>query len=63
MGTIIYKEDMELIEKALRHEVELLKMMNHDSLLSYDILKAYCLLNRWLDLKQVDGYKNIHKLN
>lgn len=29
----IYKEDMELIEKALRHEVELLRMLNHDGLL------------------------------
>ena len=47
----ICKEDMELIEKALRHEVELLKMMNHDGLLWYDLLKANDLLDRWLLLK------------
>lgn len=59
----IYKEDMELIEKALRHEVELLRMMNHDGLLWYDLLNANSLLDRWLDLKQVGSYKNIHKIN
>lgn len=59
----IYKEDMELIEKALRHEVELLQMLNHDGLLWYDLLNVNSLLDRWLNLKQVDGYKNIHKLN
>ena len=59
----IYKEDMELIEKALRHEVELLRMMNHDGLLWYDLLYANKLLDRWLELKQVSGYKNIHYLN
>lgn len=58
----IYEEDMELIEKALRHEVELLKMMNHDGLLWYDLLKANDLLDRWLLLKQLYGYKNISKL-
>ena len=59
----IYKEDMELIEKALRHEVELLRMMNHDGLLWYDLLNVNSLLDRWLDLKQDGCYKNIHKLN
>lgn len=59
----LLKEDMELIEKALRHEVELLRMLNHDGLLWYDLLNVNSLLDRWLDLKQVDGYKNIHELN
>lgn len=58
----IYKEDMELIEKALRHEVKLLKMMNHDSVLSYDILCANDLLKRWLYIKRVYGYNSISKL-
>lgn len=62
MEIFIYKEEMELIEKALRHEVELLKMMNHDSLLSVDILSAYVLLDRWLSIKRVYGYKIISKL-
>lgn len=63
MKFVIYKEDMELIEKALRHEVELLKMMNHDSLLSYDILNADYLLDRWLFIKRVCGYKKISYLS
>ena len=62
MEIFIYKEEMELIEKALRHEVELLKMMNHDSLLSNDILSAYVLLDRWISIKRVYGYKIISKL-
>lgn len=62
METIIFKEDMELIEQALSHEVELLKMMNHDGLLWYDLLNANDLLDRWLLLKQRYGYKNISKL-
>lgn len=48
----INKEDMELIEQALRHEVELLRMLNHDGLLWYDLLNANDLLDRWLVLKQ-----------
>lgn len=48
----INKEDIELIEKALRHEVELLRLMNHDGLLWYDLLNANDLLDRWLVLKQ-----------
>lgn len=63
MKTIIYKEDMEFIEKALRHEVELLRLMNHDGLLWYDLLTANRLLNRWLELKQVGDYKNTNYLN
>lgn len=63
MKTIIYKEDMEFIEKALRHEVELLRLMNHDGLLWYDLLTANRLLNRWLELKQVGDYKDINYLN
>lgn len=48
----INKEDIELIEIALRHEVELLRMLNHDGLLWYDLLNANDLLDRWLELKQ-----------
>lgn len=58
----IYKEDMELIEKALRHEVELLKMMNHDSLLGYDLLCVENFLFRWNLFKDINGYGNIHQL-
>lgn len=58
----IYKEDMELIEKALRHELELLRMMNHDNLLGYDIMNADDLLERWLLIKRVRGYENIVKI-
>lgn len=63
MKVLLLKGDMELIEKALRHEVEMLQMLNHDGLLWYDLLNVNSLLDRWLDLKQVDGYKNVHELN
>lgn len=62
MKIYVYKEDMELIEKALRHEVELLKVMNHDSLLGYDLLNAENLLKRWLLIKREHGYGNIIQL-
>lgn len=62
MKIYVYKEDMELIEKALRHEVELLKMMNHDSLLGYDLLNAENLLKRWLLIKRELDYNDIIQL-
>lgn len=61
----IYKEDMELIEKALRDEVELLKLkklMNQNRVLDYEILNAEDLLDRFLFIKRVYGYKDISKL-
>lgn len=63
MKMYIYNEDMELIERALRHEVELLKMMDHDSLLSYSLVNAENLLDRWLFMKRLYGYQNVSKLN
>lgn len=58
----IYKEDMELIEEALRHEVKMLEMMNHDRVLDYEIMNAEDLLDRFLFIKRVYGYKNISYL-
>lgn len=63
MEVNIYKEDMEIIEKALRHELELLRMVNHDNLLNYDIMNTRDLIKRWLFIKQVYGYKNITNLS
>lgn len=62
MKMYIYNEDMELIERALRHEVELLKMMDHDRLLSYSLVNAESLLDRWLFMKRIYGYRNVSKL-
>lgn len=59
----IYKEDIELIEKALRHEVELLKLMNQNRVLDYEIMNAEDLLDKFLFIKRVYGYKDISKLN
>lgn len=58
----IYKEDMELLEKALRHEVELLKLMNQNRVLDYEIMNAEDLLDKFLFIKRVYGYKDISKL-
>lgn len=58
----IYKEDMELLEKALRDEVELLKMMNQNRVLDYEIMNAEDLLDKFLFIKRVYGYKNISYL-
>ena len=58
----IYKEDMELLEKALRDEVELLKLMNQNRVLDYEIMNAEDLLDKFLFIKRVYGYKDISKL-
>ena len=58
----IYKEDMELLEQALRHEVELLKLMNQNRVLDYEIMNAEDLLDKFLFIKRVYGYKDISKL-
>lgn len=62
MKVTIYKEDMELLEKALRHEVELLKLMNQNRVLDYEIMNAEDLLDKFLFIKRVYGYKDISKL-
>lgn len=58
----IYKEDIELLEKALRHEVEMLKLMNQNRVLDYEIMNAEDLLDKFLFVKRVYGYKDISKL-
>lgn len=58
----IYKEDMELIEKALRDEVKLLNLMNQNRVLDYEIMNAEDLLDKFLFIKRVYGYKDISKL-
>lgn len=63
MKVTIYKEDMELLEKALRDEVKLLKLMNQNRVLDYEILNAEDLLDKFLFIKRVYGYKEISLLN
>lgn len=58
----IYKEDMELIEKALRDEVKLLKLMNQNRVLDYEIMNAEDLLDKFMFIKRVYGYKDISEL-
>lgn len=58
----IYKEDMELLEKALRDEVKLLKLMNQNRVLDYEIMNAEDLLDKFMFIKRVYGYKDISKL-
>ena len=58
----IYKEDMELLEKALRDEVKLLNLMNQNRVLDYEIMNAEDLLDKFLFIKRVYGYKDISKL-
>lgn len=58
----IYKEDMELLEKALRDEVKMLNLMNQNRVLDYEIMNAEDLLDKFLFIKRVYGYKNISKL-
>lgn len=62
MKVTIYKEDMELLEKALRDEVKLLKLMNQNRVLDYEIMNAEDLLDKFLFIKRVYGYKDISKL-
>lgn len=58
----IYKEDMELLEKALRDEIKLLKFVNQNRVLDYEIMNAEDLLDKFLFIKRVYGYKDISKL-
>lgn len=58
----IYKEDMELLEKALRDEVKLLKLMNQNRVLDYEIMNAEDLLDKFMFIKRVYGYKDISEL-
>ena len=62
MKIYIYKEDMELLEKALRDEVKLLKLMNQNRVLDYEIMNAEDLLDKFMFIKRVYGYKDISEL-
>lgn len=62
MKIYIYKEDMELLEMALRDEVELLKRLNQNRVLDYEIMNAEDLLDKFLFIKRVYGYKDISEL-
>ena len=59
----IYKEDMELLEKALRDEIKLMKLVNQNKVLDYEIMNAEDLLDKFLFIKRVYGYKYISKLS
>ena len=63
MKIYIYKEDMELLEKALHDEVMRLKLMNQYRFLDYDLMNAERLLNKFQYLKRVDGYEDIYVLS
>lgn len=62
MKIYIYKEDMELLEMALRDEVNLLKRLNQNRVLDYEIMNAEDLLDKFLFIKRVYGYKDISEL-
>ena len=55
----IYKEDIELLETALRHELEHLQFIDDDHELDYEIMNAEDLLDKFLFIKRVYGYKDI----
>lgn len=63
MEIIILKEEMELLEKALRDEVELLKLMNQNRVHDFEIINAKDLLEIFEHIKRFYGYKAIFKLN
>lgn len=63
MKMFIYKEEMELLEKALRDEVELLKLMNQNRIHDFEIINAKDLLERFEYIKRVYDYKAIFKLS
>lgn len=63
MEIFIYKEEMELLEKALRDEVELLKLMNQNRVHDSEIVNAKVLLKRFEYIKRVYDYKVIFKLS
>lgn len=63
MEIFIYKEEMELLEKALRDEVELLKLMNQNRVHDSEIINAKELLKRFEYIKRVYDFKVIFKLS
>lgn len=63
MEIYIYKEEMELLEKALRDEVELLKLKNQNRVHDLEIINAKDLLSRFEYIKRVYDYKVIFKLS
>lgn len=63
MEIFIYKEEMELLEKALHDEVELLKLMNQNRVHDFEIINAKDLLERFEYIKRVYDYKVIFKLS
>lgn len=63
MEIFIYKEEMELLEKALRDEVELFKLMNQNRVHDSEIVNAKVLLKRFEYIKHVYDYKVIFKLS
>lgn len=63
MKIYIYKEDMELLEKALRDEVKLLKLLNLYRFVDYDLLTAEYLLKKFQYLKRVDSYEDFYVLS
>lgn len=62
MEIFIYKVEMELLEKALRDEVELLKLMNQNRVHDLEIINAKDLLERFQYIKRFYDYKVIFKL-
>ena len=62
MKIYIYKEDMELLEMALRDEVKLMKRLNQNRVLDYEIMNAEDLLDKFMFIKRVYGYKDISEL-
>lgn len=63
MEIFIYKEEMELLEKALRDEVELLKLMNQNRVHDLEIINAKNLLERFQYIKRFYDFKVIFKLS
>lgn len=63
MEIFIYKEEMELLEKALRDEVELLKLLNQNRVHDVEIINAKELLKRFEYIKRLYDYKVIFKLS
>lgn len=63
MEIYFYKGEMELLEKALRDEVELLKLMNQNRVHDSEIVNAKDLLERFQFLKLFYDYKVIFKLS
>ena len=63
MKIYIYKEDMELLEKALRDEVKLLKLLNLYRFVDYDLETAERLLKKFQYLKRLDSDEDFYVLS